>query len=107
MNIINLTPHAIYFMTEEGKELASIPASGTSARVSTKTVVTGEINGIPITATQYGEIENLPVPQADTIYIVSSLVAGQCKDREDIFIPNEPVRDYEGRIIGCKSLGRV
>lgn len=29
------------------------------------------------------------------------------EDRNDVFIPNESVRDEEGRIIGCKSLGRV
>ena len=38
---------------------------------------------------------------------VSSLVAARCNDRTDVFIPNEPIRDAEGRIVGCKSLGRV
>lgn len=105
MNIINLTPHAINFITEAGT--TTIQPSGTIARLSTKTVVTGEINGIPVTETVFGDIENLPAPETDTIYIVSSLIAGRCKDRNDIFIPNESVRDGQGNIIGCKSLGRI
>lgn len=105
MNIINLTPHAINFITEVGTTI--IQPSGTIARLSTKTVVTGEINGIPVTETVFGDIENLPAPETDTIYIVSSLIAGRCKDRNDIFIPNESVRDGQGNIIGCKSLGRI
>lgn len=105
MNIVNLTPHAIKFIIETGT--TTIQPSGIVARLSTKTVVTGEINGIPVTETVFGDIENLPAPETDTIYIVSSLIAGRCKDRNDIFIPNESVRDGQGNIIGCKSLGRI
>lgn len=103
--IINLTPHTINFITEVGT--INIQPSGTVARLSTKTVTTGEINGIPVTETVFGEIEDLPEPETDTIYIVSSLVASRCQSRKDVFIPNESVRDDQGRIIGCKSLGRV
>jgi hypothetical protein len=107
MNIINLTPHAINFVNAESQPLLTVPASGTIARLSAKTVTVGEFDGIPVTETQYGEIVGLPEPQEGTVYIVSGLVAGQCKHRNDIFIPNELVRDSEGNIIGCKSLGRV
>ena len=105
MTIMNLTPHAINFVMEGG--IVTIEPSGAIARVSTKTVVIGEINGIPVTETQFGELENVPAPSEDVIYIVSSLVAQRCKDRDDVFIPNESVRDEAGRIIGCKSLGRI
>ncbi len=117
MKIINLTPHSINFVWEPVnpngtgsgfyEELASIPASGKLARVSAKTVVTGEINGIPVTSTVYGEVEGLPEPADDTIYVVSQLVASRVPDRQDVFIPNESVRDAHGRIIGCKSLGHI
>lgn len=107
MNIVNLTPHAINFVQEDCTPLATINPSGTVARVTTKTVTKGDINGIPVTATEFGEVENLPEPTQDTIYIVSSLVAQRCKARNDVFIPNESVRDENGRIVGCKSLGRI
>lgn len=107
MEIINLTPHEITFVNEEGALIKTIPASGVVARVSCETRQIGEINGIPVTKTFYGEVEALPVPEDGEIYIVSSLVAQHCKDREDIYIPNESVRDEKGHIISCKSLGQV
>ena len=105
--IVNLTPHAITFVNNEGNAIMTVQPSGTVARVKTGTIMTGEFCGIPVTATEYGDIENLPEREEGTIYIVSSLVAQRCPEREDVFIPNESVRDEQGRIIGCKSLGKV
>lgn len=107
MKIINLTPHDVTIINEDNK--VTIAPSGIVARVSAKTVYTGEILNdlIPISKTEYGEIENLPDPIEDTCFIVSSLVAQRVRERTDIFIPNESVRDDKGRIIGCKSLGRI
>jgi hypothetical protein len=105
--IINLTPHAINFVGEAGDIIKTVEPSGQLARVSTKTVVRGDIDGIPITETEFGEVEGLPEPREDTIFIVSSLVAQRCWERQDVFIPNESVRDEKGRIIGCKSLGII
>ena len=106
-NIINLTPHSITFVDANGNQIRIIEASGQLARVSSATETVGEIDGIPITETVFGEVEGLPAPKADTIYVVSSLVAQRCTDRSDVFIPSESVRDDAGRIIGCRSLGRV
>lgn len=109
--IVNLTPHAINIVTTEGTPILTIEPSGQLARVTTKTVVTGHIyvNGvnIPATETQFGEVEGLPEPQENTIYVVSQAVASRCKNRWDVRIPNESVRDDKGRIVGCRSLGRV
>ena len=105
---INLTPHSITFVNGDGKKILAIEPSGQLARVSSKTVLTGEdYNNIPVTRTEYGEVKGLPAPAEDTIYIVSSLVAQRVPERNDVFIPNESVRDDKGRIVGCKSLGRV
>lgn len=104
INIINLTPHAITFV---GEKNITIAPSGTVARCAVSTVQTGEIDGIPVTESVFGEVEGLPDPTPDTIYIVSSLVAQRCRERQDVFIPNESVRDEDGRIIGCRSLGRI
>lgn len=83
-----------------------VEPSGTIARVSATTIDIGEVDGIPVTETAFGPVENLPEEAEDTIYIVSSLVA-QRVNRPDVYIPNESVRDSEGRIIGCRSLGRI
>lgn len=106
MNIVNLTPHAINLIGENGKQRTITP-SGNLARVAAKTVIVGNIDGIPVTTTEFGEVEGLPEPSENTIYVVSSLVAQRTPERTDVYIPSESVRDENGRIIGCKSLGRI
>lgn len=104
--LINLCPHAVNFVLN-GEDI-QVPASGQLARVSAKTVTADvSYNSIPVTYTSYGEVEGLPERKENTIYVVSSLVASRVPNREDVFIPNESVRDPEGRIVGCKSLGHV
>ena len=108
MTIMNLTPHSISFCDTEGTVILTVEPSGQLARVSCKTVMTGEsFNGIPVTKTVYGTVEGLPEPKDGTVFVVSSLVAARVPDRGDVFIPNESVRDENGRIIGCRSLGHV
>lgn len=107
MTLVNLTPHAITFVDADGTPILVVAPSGQLARVSVRTERVGEFAGIPVTASAYGEVEGLPAPASDTAYIVSSLVAQRCRDRNDVFIPNESVRDEQGRIVGCRSLGRV
>lgn len=107
MKIVNLTPHAINFVGEDGSELFEIVSDGVVARVATESVTIGNVNGIPVKKTMFGEVDDLPEPRPNTVYIVSSLVAQRCKDREDVLIPNDTVRDEKGRVIGCKSLGKI
>ena len=105
MKLVNLTPHEVCFITE--KETITVEPSGEVARVSCKTEQIGIVNGIPVTGNVYGEVEGLPEQEANTLYIVSSLVAGRVPERDDVCIPNEPVRNEKGQIVGCKSLGYV
>ncbi len=107
VNIINLTPHAITFVDDNDKPILIVEPSGNLARVSVRTEHVGSINNIPITVSVFGEVEGLPDPNNDTIFLVSSLVAQRVRNRDDVFIPNESVRDLNGRIIGCRSLGRI
>lgn len=105
MKIINLTPHTINLVLENGTR--AIEPSGKVARVSATTVKTGFIDDVPTSATEYGEVIDLPEPKEGVVYVVSSLVAARVPSRNDVYIPNESVRDEDGRIIGCRSLGRV
>lgn len=59
LEVYNLTPHAITIMKDvDGKmeEVVQHPASMTLARCKTETVQIGEANGIPITATKFGDV---------------------------------------------------
>jgi hypothetical protein len=110
ISFINLTPHTINVETERGRLI--IPSSGVIARAESTskivgTIPTENIGGIKVVKTVYGKVINLPEPKVDTIYIVSALTAQACREREDVFVPGEAVRDEDGRIIACKGLAHV
>jgi hypothetical protein len=108
MNIVNLTPHSINFVGEDGTPILTIEPSGILARVQATIVATGDtVCGIPITKTRFGEVEGLPEPEDGTTFVVSRMVAEALPGRSDLLIPNESVRDEGGNIIGCRSLTRV
>ena len=100
--IINLTPHSVNIIKEGGEKI-TIPSSGI-ARCTQTTSVVGDINGIPLTTTTFGDVEGLPLEEKNIFFIVSRLVLSACKDRHDLLVPNELVRDENGNIIGCRSL---
>jgi hypothetical protein len=102
---VNLTPHALNVLKADGTFL-ELPPSGTVARRSVERVVVGEVDGITVYATKFGQLEGLPEPTKDTIYIVSALAAQACADRNDVLVPGEAIRDEAGRVIGCDGLCR-
>lgn len=106
MTIMNCTPHAINIMDSEGKEILTLEPSGICPRCSVERKKVGDINGIPINKSVFGDVYDLPSPQPDTIYIVSRMVAEAAR-REDLYIVDDAVRDENGRIIGCRSLASV
>ena len=104
---VNLTPHDITIVGE--KATVVIPASGKLCRVTCTVQDTGmTVLGIPVTRNTYGEVEGLPDEEPGVFYIVSSIVRSALIEegiqRGDVLIPNESVRDENGRIIGCRSL---
>ncbi len=103
MRLVNLTPHALNVRKADGTSI-EIPPSGTVARRSVERVVVGEVDGITVYATKFGQLEGLPEPAEGTIYIVSALAAQACADRHDVLVPGEAIRDDNGRVVGCNGL---
>ena len=103
--IINMTPHSINVMNQNGESILIIQPSGNLIRLAQKTETVGEINGIPLTKNTFGEPEGLPEYEEGTYYIVSALLKTALPERKDLIVPSEPVRDEAGRIIGCRSFG--
>ena len=102
--IINLTPHAVNIVDKEGKIIKIFEPAGIVARCTQSTKIVGNIEDIPISQSVFGEVIDLPSQEKNTFFIVSRLVLSACKDRDDLLVPNELVRDENGNIIGCKSL---
>ena len=110
VKLTNLTPHEIKIVGEDGEVKQIIPPSGQIARVRTEQTVVGEVNGVPIVKTTFGDVEGLPEQQPNTVFIVSSLVAQAVPHRRDVVAPDTSpsgaVRDADGRIIGVKRFQR-
>ena len=110
--VINLTPHAVNIIGEDGSIIASIPPAGKVARVKTVATKTGtiEVDGrtIDVVSTSYGEVEDLPDSSPDIVYIVSVLVLQALRGlRDDDVVcpdtgPESVVRDPKGGIVGVK-----
>lgn len=97
MKFINLTSHTINEVST-GK---IFPTSGRVARVKSSTQKVQEHVGIPLFKSEFGEIEGLPDPQPNTMYIVSALALKAIFDRTDVVAPGNLQRDENGQPIGC------
>src|SRR5690606_34225547 len=109
VKVVNCTPHDVNLITENGS--ITFPRSGIIPRLTEQQVKINSVivNGIEIDIMKksFLEPEGLPEPQEGTIFIVSALVAGAVKNRDDLVIPNDIIRDDKGNIIGCKNLARI
>jgi hypothetical protein len=106
--IINKTPHPVTLVDNQDKVVKTFPACPKEEliRLSAKTVPAKELDGIPTSRTEFGSAIGLPDFEEGVYYIVSQLVKSAKADRNDLLVPAEVVRDSNGQIIGCKSLGR-
>ena len=106
MEIINKTPHPVNIVNDENNLIHTFPKAEQLIRLKMVTVAVDSIGGIPTTITRFGEPEGLPNQQEGVFYIVSQLVKNALPKRDDLLVPAEVVRDNQGNIVGCKSLGR-
>ena len=99
MNYVNLTPHTINM--NDGR---AFEPSGTIARVSVN--IKESSMGDGFYNQTYGEVEGLPAPKHDTLYIVSGLVMG-ATTRMDVIAPatshKDVVRNDKGHIVSVSG----
>lgn len=115
IEIINLTPHYVNLVDPKTREIIhTFPTCNTAPRCRQSTeieetvVIKGTDKTITLTRTEYGEASELPDPQPYRIYIVSDIIAKKYqKTRDDLRIINGQIRDDHGKVIGCRSLGRI
>ena len=105
MQLVNVTPHAITILTD-GADPVVLPVSGMIARCATTTQDRGTVAGMPVTATTFGEVVDLPAPQDGVAYVASLLVvqAAWSVGRRDVYSPGVLVRDAAGLPVGCRGL---
>ena len=108
MKIKNLTPHPLKIQRLDGSflELPKPEGNFPLPRVAMTHKELPSVEGIAVSQTSFGEVENLPTQEDGVILIVSRMVLEAAGSREDLFSPGELLRDGEGVIIGAKGLSR-
>lgn len=104
VELVNLTPHTINVQGVSG-EVREISPSGVVARVSESSEVVGEVEGIALYASVYGEVVDLPEPKEGLLFVVSALVKSAVPNRADVVSPGALVRNAEGQPVGCRACG--
>jgi hypothetical protein len=112
LKVVNLTPHDIVLRCIDGSDM-TIERSGTVARVSTvpgtEMVVLPIGNGVQrFWHTSYKDVEGLPPPAENTIYIVSAMVADRVS-RVDVYAPGTGpddgcIRNEKGHVVAVTRL---
>lgn len=111
MKIVNLTLHAVTVMPKVG-ESVTFESSGTMARVreisEALPALATEAGSVPMQAVSYADqIDGLPEPVPEVLYLVSRITAAAAQHRDDLVFPHQELRDPDnGQIIGCAALGR-
>ena len=107
MAILNLTPHTITIIDAEGTEVAVFPPTGTVARAVQVDQPVGEVEGVKVVRTTFGDPTDLPDPREGVWLVVSLATANAAKAAgrpvDDLLLTSSPVRDAAGRIIGCRQ----
>jgi hypothetical protein len=103
--IVNLTPHKVVVLDDNNNVVAEFASEGV-IRLSEERQLIGQINGIPLYIKRFGTTVALPPQREGVYYIVSLPVAQAFPDRSDFIVPDQVVRDNEGRIIGCRGFTR-
>ena len=101
MEIINLTPHDVLFIHEDGTHEV-FESSGCVARVE-QFLFAIEDSKYNLKSCIKGCVEGLPDKNCNKVYIVSTMVREELPERDDLWSPTSFVRDEEGNIIGCTS----
>ena len=106
---INLTPHSIFvtihpdFLDDRGLEY---PASGQIARVAAIREVAADLGPHRVMRQSFGQVEGLPEPSPNTVYIVSGMVlSALAGSRGDVVAPDtgpDAIRN-NGQIVAVRG----
>lgn len=110
MQLINYTKHWIQIWQDD-KFMLAIQPQPEPLRCKENYELLEKIEAygksVEIGLLSYSSYVELPLPEKDTLLIVSVLVAQQYPWRQDLVVPYDLVHNQEGSIIGCRKLVRV
>ena len=111
MHLVNLCPHEIDLILDDGAEVLLPPCAKPARAAMERTldrVVRLELESgpidVPLSTVEMGDVSELPPPADDTWYVVSLVVAYAYPERSDLLVPDDLVRDEAGRVVACQAL---
>lgn len=114
--IVNLTPHPMHVFPPDCPDrverdaiqpIAAFPACDQPPRLGeTEVGPLRIVSGVPVVDIVFGLGEGLPLVRPGVFLIVSRPVAMVNRDRADLLVPHEVVRDLDGATLGCRAFGR-
>ncbi len=108
VDVVNLTPHPVVLVGEG--EPITIPGSNPKRLAPAyeyREDIDTNFGPVPLFDQLALHAVELPAERSGTLLVVSLLVALLHRDREDLVVPADLVRDRQGAVIGCKGLARV
>lgn len=119
MKLINLTMHDINIYDEDDNEVLVVKTTKTEARIKTNSLRIGnflvdgihvplyqtKVSGQPYCNLSDDTESEFPPQKSNTAYIVSA-VFRQHYDRDDLWQPEQLLRDEKGQPYGCVGLSR-
>ena len=109
--LLNLTPHPIRILDEDGQVIGEIPVSGWPVpRVDKDEEIVAFVHAygmeIPLKKVTYGRVQNMPDPIPGVSLIVSVIVKQALPHRTDLLTVEDVIRHQKtGEVLGCRSLG--
>lgn len=97
---INCTQHTVRLM-REGKPDLVLPPRAIPARVAF--IKVGTAAGVDIMQRE-GDVEELPAPALNTLYIVSRMVKDQVPLRNDVVVPHGLFNDAHANVVRCRGV---
>ena len=105
--LINLCPHDVTIVDDDGKVIEVLPhEEGRLARVAVTEIPVENTLGrpFPVVRRKWGEVTGLPDPQAGVAFVVSAAVVSASPGRTDLFSPGRLIRDANGQPTQCVGL---
>lgn len=102
--LVNLTPHPINLPNN-----FTLPKCANPPRLTERIDQYGIIDNVPVVRKSFDTSGCYMPKQIENIYYIVPLVIAQAFKgiRDDLLVTDDPVRDDQGRIIGCRRLAIV
>lgn len=110
--LVNTTPHSVSVFDATDRVILQVAAAADPLRLGEEVVTVGRIAGVSVVSKVLQGIDEetlqeLAANDLEEFYFVVPLVVAQAARYRRFVVPDDPVRDEKGRIVGCRRFSIV